>query len=65
MNASLFILQSKLHDLISREEGQDLVEYVLAVALAVFGSTACLKVMAIAVSTAFHGISSNLGSYDI
>jgi pilus assembly protein Flp/PilA len=65
MNTSLFTLHTKLHDLISREEGQDLVEYTLVVALVVFGCTACLKVLAIAVGSAFHGISSNLGSYDI
>jgi pilus assembly protein Flp/PilA len=65
MNASLFTLRIKLHDLVSCEEGQDLVELALVAALVAFGATACLKVLAIGVNSAFHGISANLGSYDI
>jgi pilus assembly protein Flp/PilA len=65
MNVSLLMLHIKLHDLVSCEEGQDLVEFALVVALVVFGATACLKVLAIGVNSAFHGISANLGSYDI
>jgi len=65
MNASLLKLHIKLHDLVSCDGGQDLVEYALVAALVAFGATACLKVLAIAFDSAFHGISTNLGSYVI
>jgi len=57
------MLHIKLHDLVSCEEGQDLVECALVVALVVFGATASMKVLAIGLDAAFHGISTNLGSY--
>ncbi|MGA2539261.1 MAG: Flp family type IVb pilin [Terracidiphilus sp.] len=50
-------------DLASREEGQDLVEYALVVALIAFGATAGMKSLATGLTTAFHGISTTLGSY--
>lgn len=65
MNALLLKLRIKLQDLVSSGEGQDLVDFALAVALVAFGATACLKDLAIGVNSAFHEISSNLGSYDI
>jgi pilus assembly protein Flp/PilA len=65
MNPLLLKLQINFHDCVSSEEGQDLVEFALVVALVAFGATACLKVLAIGVNSAFHGISSNLGTYDI
>jgi len=65
MNVFLLKLHIELHDLVSSEEGRDLVEFALVAALLAFGATACLKDMAIGVDSAFHGISSNLGLYDI
>ncbi|MGA2535079.1 MAG: Flp family type IVb pilin [Terracidiphilus sp.] len=63
MNTFLLKLYVKFQDLISREEGQDLVEYALVVALVAFGATTGMKALATALNTAFKGISSTLGSY--
>jgi pilus assembly protein Flp/PilA len=63
MNTLLLKLFIQLQDLISREEGQDLVEYALVVALIAFGATAGMKNLATGLNSAFKGISSTLGSY--
>jgi len=62
MNNLLLKLFVKLQDLASREEGQDLVEYALVVALIAFGATAGMKSLATGINTAFSSISSQLGS---
>ena len=53
----------KLHDLRTGEEGQDLVEYALVVALIAFGATAGMQQLAAGVNTAFNGLSTTLGTY--
>ena len=63
MNTMLLKLYVKFQDLASREEGQDLVEYALVVALIAFGATAGMKSLATGLNTAFSNISSTLGSY--
>jgi pilus assembly protein Flp/PilA len=63
MNTMLLKLYVKFQDLASREEGQDLVEYALVVALIAFGATAGMKALATGLNTAFQGISTTLGSY--
>ena len=63
MNNTFLKLYVKFQDLASREEGQDLVEYALVVALIAFGATAGMKALAGALNTAFNGISTTLGSY--
>jgi pilus assembly protein Flp/PilA len=63
MNTLLLELHVKLQDWTSREEGQDLVEYALVVALIAFGATAGMKGVATGLTSAFHNISTNLGSY--
>jgi pilus assembly protein Flp/PilA len=63
MNTMLLKLYVKFQDLASREEGQDLVEYALVVALIAFGATAGMKNLATGLNSAFKGISSTLGSY--
>ena len=63
MNTMLLKLYVKFQDLINREEGQDLVEYALVVALIAFGATAGMKALATGLNTAFSGISTTLGSY--
>ena len=63
MNTLLLELYIKLQDWTSREEGQDLVEYALVVALIAFGATAGMKSLATGLNTAFRGISTTLGSY--
>lgn len=47
---------------LSREEGQDLVEYALVVALIAFGATGAMKGLSSEIKTAFGAISSDLGS---
>jgi pilus assembly protein Flp/PilA len=63
MNTILLKLYVKFQDLASREEGQDLVEYALVVALIAFGATAGMKSLATGLNGAFQGISTTLGSY--
>ncbi len=63
LNTLLLKLFVKFQDLASREEGQDLVEYALVVALIAFGATAGMKALASGLNAAFQGISSTLGSY--
>lgn len=46
----------------SNEEGQDLVEYALVVALVAFGATAALKTLGTGLNHAFTNISSTLAS---
>jgi pilus assembly protein Flp/PilA len=52
----------KLQNLAAREEGQDLVEYALVVALIAFGAVAAMKGLSTEINTAFNTISSQLGS---
>lgn len=56
-------LYMRLYFLIGSEEGQDLVEYALVVALIAFGATAGMKSLAVGLTKAFQGISTTLGSY--
>ena len=63
MNTVLLKLYIKFQDPASREEGQDLVEYALLVALIAFGATAGMKALANGMNTAFSNVSSKLGSY--
>jgi pilus assembly protein Flp/PilA len=62
MNTMLLKLYVKLQDLMSREEGQDLVEYALVVALVAFGATAGMKTLATGLNNAFLSISSTLAA---
>ena len=63
MNNLLLKIYVKCQDLASREEGQDLGEYALVVALIAFGATAGMKSLATGLNSAFQGISTTLGSY--
>ncbi len=55
-------LYVKFQDLKNREEGQDLVEYALVVALIAFGATAGMTALAGGINTAFTNISGTLSS---
>lgn len=55
-------LTGLLRDFISRDAGQDLVEYALVVALIAFGSVAAMKGLSTEIKTAFNVISSDLGT---
>jgi pilus assembly protein Flp/PilA len=48
--------------LLNREEGQDLVEYALVVALIAFGAVISMKGLSTEIKTAFNAISSDLAT---
>jgi pilus assembly protein Flp/PilA len=52
----------KFQDLISRDEGQDLVEYALVVAIIALGCVVAMGKLAGGISTAFRTISTNFGT---
>jgi pilus assembly protein Flp/PilA len=60
MNTMLIKLYLKLQSLKNNEEGQDLVEYALVVALIAFGATAGMKGLASGINSAFSDVSSDL-----
>jgi pilus assembly protein Flp/PilA len=60
---AIYKLYTRLYFLIGSEEGQDLVEYALVVALIAFGATAGMKSLAGGLTKAFQGISTTLGGY--
>jgi pilus assembly protein Flp/PilA len=59
MNTMLLKLYVKL---MNREEGQDLVEYALVVALIALGATASMKSLASVISTSFSNISTTFAT---
>jgi pilus assembly protein Flp/PilA len=62
MNTMLLKLYVKFQDLMSHEEGQDLVEYALVVALIALGATASMKALASSISGAFGTISTTFAN---
>ena len=63
MNNTLLKLYVQFKTLAMCEDGQDLVEYALVVALIAFGATAGMKALATGLNSAFSNISSTLGTY--
>jgi pilus assembly protein Flp/PilA len=62
MNSILLKMYLKVQDLKNSQEGQDLVEYALVVALIAFGATAAMQSLSSAINTAFVDISDDLTS---
>lgn len=62
LSAALFKLQFRIRELLTREDGQDLVEYALVVAVIAFGAVTAMKGLSTEIKTAFNTISSNLGT---
>jgi pilus assembly protein Flp/PilA len=58
----LNVFIAKMKNLIQEEDGQDLVEYALVVALIAFGAVAGMHTLATGLSTAFTTISTAIGS---
>jgi pilus assembly protein Flp/PilA len=56
MNNMLLKLYVQFQNLMSREEGQDLVEYALVIAMLVLGTIASMRSMVTAISTEFSAI---------
>jgi pilus assembly protein Flp/PilA len=62
MTSKLLTLYMKLADILTQEDGQDLVEYALVVALVALGATVAMKALATEISAAFAYITSTLTS---
>ena len=62
MNNYALKLLVGLQTLVASEDGQDLVEYALIVALVAFGATAAMQSLGSALATAFNNISTTLSS---
>ena len=60
MNTMLLKLYVKFQDLRSNEQGQDLVEYALVVALIAFAATAGMNTLATSINAAFNSIAGKL-----
>jgi pilus assembly protein Flp/PilA len=56
-------LSIKLQSLMKDEEGQDLIEYALVVALIAFAATAGMSTLATDINAAFAKIGTTLGTY--
>ncbi|HTW45101.1 MAG TPA: Flp family type IVb pilin [Acidobacteriaceae bacterium] len=63
MKDKLLILSIKLRTLLSDEQGQDLIEYALLVALVAFGATAGMSTLAAAINQAFSTVGTTLNTY--
>ena len=62
MKAVLLKLYIKFQDLVSQEDGQDLVEYALIVALIALACTVGMKSLATAISSGFTNLGTTLTS---
>jgi pilus assembly protein Flp/PilA len=62
MKEMMLKMYVKLQSLKASEEGQDLVEYALVVALIAFGAVAAMQGLSTEINTAFKQISSDLAS---
>lgn len=62
MRELMFKVYFKVQTLIAGEEGQDLVEYALVVALIAFGAVAAMQGLSSEINTAFNVISSDLAT---
>ncbi len=62
MNTMLLKLYVKFQDLMNREEGQDLVEYALVLALIALGAVSTMGTLASAIKTEFTTITTTFNS---
>ncbi len=63
LNDKMVEMSAKVQCLMMREEGQDLIEYALLVALVAFAATAGMKALATSINTAFTNVGTTLTSY--
>ena len=54
---------SVMLQILKDENGQDLIEYALVVALIAFAATAGMSSLAVAINTAFSNVGTKLGVY--
>jgi pilus assembly protein Flp/PilA len=62
MKETMLKLSAKLQGLMLQDEGQDLIEYALVVALIAFAATVGMKSLATDINAAFVGIGTTLNS---
>jgi len=62
MNALFLMSFVRFQRLMDNEEGQDLVEYALVVAIIALGATASMQALAQAISSAFASISTTFAN---
>jgi pilus assembly protein Flp/PilA len=60
MQTTLWKLYSRLQTLILQEEGQDLIEYALVVALIAFAAVTSMQTLATDINNVFLGIGTSL-----
>lgn len=60
MNDKLLMLSTTLRALLSNEEGQDLIEHSLVVALIAFAATASMSTLSVDINSIFTGIGTTL-----
>lgn len=63
MKTKLMKLSTKMQVLLMSEEGQDLIEYALVVALIAFAATAGMGKLATSINTAFSSVGTTLSAY--
>jgi pilus assembly protein Flp/PilA len=63
MKNKLMKLSTKMQVLLMSEEGQDLIEYALVVALIAFAATAGMSTLATKINAAFGSIGTTLSTY--
>jgi pilus assembly protein Flp/PilA len=63
MKEKLMLRYLQLRNLISDEQGQDLIEYALVVALIALAATAGMSTVATAINTAFGNVGTTLTTY--
>lgn len=60
MKDQLWMLALKIQDVLQREEGQDLIEYALVVAMIAFAATTAMGTLANDINAAFTGIGAKM-----
>jgi pilus assembly protein Flp/PilA len=63
MKDKLWMMSIRIKNVLSREEGQDLIEYALIVALVAFAATVGMGSLASGINTAFGNIANKITSY--
>ena len=63
MKTALWNIYVRMRGLLSKEDGQDLIEYALVVALIAFAATAGMSSVANSINTAFNNIATTLSTY--
>lgn len=63
MQMTLWNFCIKMRNLVRKDDGQDLIEYALVVALIAFAATAGMNSVASSINTAFNNLATTLTTY--